>query len=116
MHIIILTILNIVNACLFWVMWGGFYVNHEDDIFYNMLGFSLVPVFLAITLYTIRSKPIAIKLISFKLIRSAVNKNHFAYVTSLVGSYFLSSIYIIVVPIVFLILGGIDIWILGKNT
>lgn len=116
MHLPYLIVINILNAYVFWLMWGGFYTECDSNVFYQMLAWSSFPIVLAVGLYSIRNSPLAMKLIKFENLAQGVKKERAAYIGALIGTYTLSSTSIMVAAIVFAINGSIDIWALGENT
>jgi len=116
MHLPYFLVINILNAYVFWLMWGGFYMARNFNVFYQMLAWSLFPIVLAVGLYSIRNSPLAMKLIKFEQMAQGVNNERAAYIGALIGAYTLSSTSIIVAALVFAINGSIDILALGENT
>ncbi len=116
MHLPILILVNIANAYVFWLMWGGFYLACKYGTFYNVLAWQSISIAVGFFAYAIRNKPLAQKTINFDRLPEGVNRAKAAYNGCIVAAYALSSLSLIAAPLIYFITGGVDVWLLGQNT
>jgi len=116
MHLLFLTVVNLLNTYTFWAMWKGFYLNGDLSVFMKMSVLHALVILLSFIFYFIRNSKYAQKLISFNQLPAGTNKIKVAYIGALVGAYGLGIVNFVVILVLLTINGTIDIWTSSNAT
>ncbi len=116
MHHYLLAFTHTVNLWIFWVIWGGFYINGDSEGPEVALNIQVFMIVSSIFFFIIRDKPLRKILFRSNNFPSSLNQEKAVRFASLSSAYIMSILNIFFIVFLWAYAGTVDMWLASKTT